>query len=61
VDRNEWLARCAERLHEQWPRLPLDQLEEVAAEIQRNAQRQVEEPEHAALEWLRLGMPQARG
>jgi hypothetical protein len=60
VDRNEWLARCAERLHTQWPRLPRDQLEEVAAEIQRNAERQVKEPEHAAAQWLRLGIPDAQ-
>jgi hypothetical protein len=60
MNSEEWVARCAARLHEQWPRVPLDQLAEVASEIQRNAQRQVEEPEHAAVEWLGHAMPDAR-
>jgi hypothetical protein len=34
-------------LHERWPRLPDKQLREVAAEIQREVQRQVDEPERA--------------
>jgi hypothetical protein len=53
MDSQEWIARAAARLHEQWPRLPEDQLREVAAEIQ----RELEQPEHAAELWLRQGMP----
>ena len=60
MNTQEWLARCSARLHVQWPRVPNEQLAEVAVEIQRNALRQLEEPEHAAAEWLRLGMPDAR-
>jgi len=53
----EWVTRCAARLHERWPRLPEDQLREVAAEIQREAWRQIAEPEHAAAKWLHQGLP----
>jgi len=60
MDSQDWVARCAARLHDQWPRLPDEQLREVAEELRRNAQRQMEEPEHAAVEWLRYGMPNAR-
>jgi len=60
MDSQDWVARCAARLHDQWPRLPDEQLREVAEELRRNAERQLEEPEHAAFEWLRHGMPNAR-
>jgi hypothetical protein len=56
----EWVQRCAARLHEQWPRLPDDQLREVAAELQRKVERQAADPEHAAVEWLHQGIPDAR-
>jgi hypothetical protein len=60
MDRQEWVARCARRLHERWPRVPQDQLREVAAQLRHEHERQLEEPEHAAAEWLRLGMPNGR-
>lgn len=60
MDSQQWIARCAARLQEQWPRLPADQLREVAAEIQRETQRAIDEPEHAAAVWLRQGIPDAR-
>jgi hypothetical protein len=53
MDSKEWVARCAAQLHEHWPHVPEDQLREVAGDIQRNAWRQIAEPEHAAAEWLR--------
>ena len=56
MDPQEWVQRCAARLHEQWPHVPDDQLREVAAEIQ----RELEHPEHAAELWLRQGIPDAR-
>lgn len=56
----DWVTRCAARLHDQWPRLPDEQLREVAEELRRHAERQLEEPEHATVEWLRHGMPNAR-
>jgi hypothetical protein len=61
MDSDQWLARCAARLHQRWPHVPDDQLREVAADIQRNAWRQIKEPEHAAVEWLRQGIPDAHG
>ena len=61
MDRNEWIARCTARLHAQWPRVPEAQLDEVAEEIRQNAARQVDEPEHAASEWLRHGIPDTEG
>lgn len=60
MNKEEWLERCAERLHERWPRVPREQLTEVALEIKQNALRQLEEPEHAAIEWLSHGIPNAR-
>ena len=60
VNPQEWIVRCSARLHERWPRLPDDQLREVAAEIQREVQRQAEEPERAAAAWLRQGLPDDR-
>ena len=60
MNSQDWVARCSARLHEQWPRVPPEQLAEVAAEIQRDYQRALEEPERAAVEWLRQGMPVAR-
>ena len=53
MNSQEWIERAAARLHEQWPRMPSDQLREVAAEIQRD----LEQPEHAAELWLRQGIP----
>jgi hypothetical protein len=57
MDRQEWIARCSARLHAQWPTVPQEQLVEVAVEIQCQVQRQLEEPERAAFEWLRQGIP----
>jgi hypothetical protein len=58
MNRQEWIARCTARLREQWPRLALEQLQEVAEELHHDAQRQLEEPERAATQWLRQGMPE---
>ena len=60
MDTHQWIARCSARLHEQWPRVPPEQLAEVAAELERKARRALDEPEHAAVEWLRQGIPNAR-
>ena len=57
MDRQEWIARCSARLHAQWPTVPAEQLTEVAAEIQLRVQRQLEDPQCAAVDWLRQGMP----
>lgn len=57
MDQQEWIARCSARLHAQWPTVPADQLTEVAAEIQLRVQQQLADPQCAAVEWLRQGMP----
>lgn len=57
MDRQEWVARCSARLHERWPRVPDAELRELAEELHRRAQQQLEEPELAAVDWLRRGLP----
>jgi hypothetical protein len=60
MNAEEWVTRCADRLHEQWPRVPDDQLREVAAQLRRDAERQLDEPENTASQWLRQGIPNAQ-
>lgn len=57
MDAHEWVARCSARLHAQWPRLLREQRDEVAAEIHGDRDWQQLEPERAAVEWLRQGIP----
>jgi hypothetical protein len=57
MDRQEWIARCSARLREQWPRLALEQLQEVAGELHDDTRRRLEEPERAAVLWLKQGLP----
>ena len=57
MDTSEWLARCSARLHAQWPRLLREQRDEVAAELLADGSWRPLEPEHAAAEWLRQGIP----
>jgi len=59
MERNEWIARCSARLHAQWPRLAREQRDEAAAELWGNERWRQLEPERAAVEWLRQGIPQA--
>lgn len=40
-----------------WARVLQEQRDEVAAEIQRDSRWQAFEPERAAVEWLRQGIP----
>lgn len=61
MNRQDWIVRCSARLHEQWPRLALEQLQEVAEELHDDTRRQLEdEPERAAVQWLRQGMPKVQ-
>lgn len=57
MDRQEWIERCSARLHAQWPRVPAEQLQEVASEIEQAVHQQLEDPERAAVEWLRQAIP----
>lgn len=58
MDRQEWIERWSARLHAQWPRVPPEQLAEVASEIERSVHQQLDDPELAAVEWLRQGIPE---
>lgn len=59
MDEHEWVARCSARLHAQWPRLGRQQRDEAAEELARTDRWRCKEPEVAALEWLRQGIPNA--
>lgn len=53
----EWVARCSARLHAQWPRVPREQRDEMAAQLWTTPHWQAMDPETAAVEWLRQGIP----
>lgn len=59
TDEREWVTRCSARLHAQWPRIDREQRDEAARDLWRAAHWRAMEPERAALEWLRQGMPNA--
>ena len=52
-----WVARCALRLREEWPRLAGSDLAEVAEQIWVEERWRDLEPEVAAVQWLRQGIP----
>ena len=57
MDANEWMVRFSARLHAQWPRLPREQRDELAAEVHHEPCWQQLDPENAAVEWLGQGIP----
>ena len=57
MDQQEWIARCAERLHQQWPRTVREKPEQTAEELNRHVTWRQYGPEVAAVMWLRLGAP----
>ncbi|CAM5797803.1 hypothetical protein [Rhizobacter fulvus] len=57
MDPHEWTWRCAEKLHQQWPRVGPGDLVNVAEALQREDRWKGLEPAEAALEWLRQGIP----
>jgi len=59
MDTNEWTLKCADRLHEQWPRVDRDDLEHLAKALQAEARWKTLEPDDAAVQWLRQGIPEA--
>lgn len=59
TDEKEWLTRCSARLHAQWPRIGREQRDELARELWESARWREMEPEQAAHEWLRQGIPDA--
>ena len=57
TDKCEWVTRCSARLHAQWPRIGREQRDELATELWADTHWRSIEPEQAAVEWLRQGMP----
>lgn len=57
MESKEWVARCSARLHAQWPRLSRDQRDEMAQQLWTAERWQAMDPETAAVEWLRQGIP----
>ncbi|MBA3599277.1 MAG: hypothetical protein H0W40_18160 [Methylibium sp.] len=57
MNESQWIARCALRLREEWPRLAGADLAEVAAELWAQERWRTLEPEEAATAWLRQGIP----
>ncbi len=49
----QWIAKCAERLHQRWQTVEPRQLEEVAVEIWRDRSLRAMEPAEAAACWLK--------
>ena len=56
----EWTWKCAERLHEQWPRVDRADLEHLAEALLVEDRWKCMEPNEAAVEWLRQGIPPER-
>ena len=52
-----WVAWCAERLREQWPRADATSLEETARELWGDETVRLMGPRQAAEKWLRRGTP----
>jgi len=59
VDANQWIAKCAARLQQQWPRVEPDDLHDLACDLFGTKKWRAMPPEEAALEWLRQGIPEA--
>jgi hypothetical protein len=57
MNAHEWTWRCAERLHEQWPRVDRVDLEHLAEALRAEERWQSMEPTEAALAWLTQGIP----
>ena len=48
----QWIAMCAQRLHERWATVDQAQLEEAAVVIWNDAQLRALPPHEAAAKWL---------
>ena len=55
----EWTWKCAQRLHEQWPRVDRVDLEHLAEALHVENQWNCMEPADAAERWLQQGLPRA--
>lgn len=57
MNEHEWTWRCAEQLHEQWPRVDRSDLENVAEALHREDRWRTLRPEVAAMQWVAQGIP----
>jgi hypothetical protein len=48
----QWIAQCADRLHQRWRTVEPAQLEELAVDLWKDAQLRAMPPEEAAVVWL---------
>lgn len=48
----QWIAQCADRLHQRWRTVEPAQLEELAVDLWKDAQLRAMPPEDAAAIWL---------
>ncbi len=58
MNTDEWILQCAERLHEQWPRVDLSDLEHLANALIAEERWRCLPPMDAAMQWLQQGIPQ---
>jgi len=49
----QWIAKCAECLHERWQTVETAQLEEVAVGIWQDSRMRIMPPHEAAAAWLK--------
>ena len=61
MEQTEWVTWCSARLHAQWPRVRREQRDEAPRELWEQEKWRNQEPEDAALDWLRQGIPNAAG
>jgi hypothetical protein len=48
----QWIAKCAERLHQRWTTVDFAMLEEVAMDLWKNTEYRTMEPIEATTSWL---------
>jgi hypothetical protein len=53
----QWIFRCAQQLHQQWPRVDRSDLEHVASSLWNEPRWQSIEPSAAAIAWIAQGIP----
>lgn len=53
----EWVARCSDRLLQQWPHVSATDTDDAALDLWAQEKWRALPPEQAAVEWLRQGIP----
>ena len=59
MNSHEWAWKCAEKLHEQWPRVDRVDLEHLAEALLADERWSAMSPDEAAVRWLRQGIPES--